>query len=406
MIDKEGRGNVFNASTIIEGYKFNDVDGRYFQSNSAFFTTQPISVRGYDKIIIYNNFSNTWPRNTILYKDGEILAQYNTATAQGQARPYPESSFILRDNSIGESGVKICYLDVSEADEIAMSFDNRVITGWEVDGQHKDSNLAIYRTCGEYFTPFIDTYKERTGNESISSEFLKDIRYYPTYFSGKKIAAIGDSITQGYTLVSYERPWPFFIGSNYNANMLNYGIGGSELAVFQLNELQEYDMTYNPMCIRYAGMDDDAELVLVAGGTNDWSHGHTALGQFGDTTVLTFYGALDVMCKGLLAKYPGKDIIFITPIKRWPNKGSMVYYEPNNLGYTLTDFVDAIKKVCAFYGIPVIDLYEKCPINPLIDEIYDAYLPDGTHPNFAGQRLMSRYITGGINGLISDIREL
>lgn len=42
------------------------------------------------------------------------------------------------------------------------------------------------------------------------------------------------------------------------------------------------------------------------------------------------------------------------------------YDLPNSKGSTLGDFVKAIKDVCGYYGVKVIDLFNECPINPII----------------------------------------
>lgn len=42
------------------------------------------------------------------------------------------------------------------------------------------------------------------------------------------------------------------------------------------------------------------------------------------------------------------------------------YDLPNLRGKTLADYSDAIKQVCGYYGIKVIDLFNECPINPII----------------------------------------
>lgn len=186
---------------------------------------------------------------------------------------------------------------------------------------------------------------------------------------------------------------------------VNYGIGGSELAK------NKADGSYNPMCIRYAEMDADADLIVVAGGTNDWGHiaGNTVaedteyqMGEFGDTEITTFYGALDTMCKGLLEKYVAKTIFFMTPIKRY-SALSTPYYTENNRGHTLEDYANAIKKVCSHYGIPVLDMFNECSLNPIIDAISTAYIEDGTHPNSKGHMIMARQIAGFISSLKNDI---
>ena len=88
---------------------------------------------------------------------------------------------------------------------------------------------------------------------------------------------------------------------------------------------------------RYTSMSDDADLIVVWGGTNDYHYGH-ALGAVDDTENTTFCGALNNLCKGLIAKYPQKSILFVTPTPRG-NIASAVA--------TQNDYADAIIDVCA-----------------------------------------------------------
>ena len=85
-----------------------------------------------------------------------------------------------------------------------------------------------------------------------------------------------------------------FLANEYGCVSRNYGIIGSTL---------QYDADKNPMCVRYADMDSDADIVAFMGGTNDYWY-NKPLGTFGDTQDTTFYGALDVLVSGLIAKYP------------------------------------------------------------------------------------------------------
>lgn len=62
------------------------------------------------------------------------------------------------------------------------------------------------------------------------------------------------------------------------------------------------------MSIRYASMDNDLDLIIVAGGTN------VKLETINDLTDISFYGALNVLCDGLIKKYVGKRIVFMTSL--------------------------------------------------------------------------------------------
>lgn len=139
-----------------------------------------------------------------------------------------------------------------------------------------------------------------------------------------------------------------------------------------------------PIVWRYHEMPDDAEIIAIAGGTNDHCYALTPIGSFEDRTPFTFYGALHLLCLGLMDKYVGKLIVFATPIKR--HQGNHI----NSRGETLQRYADIIKEVCAFYGIPVLDMFRECMLNPGIRSQYEAFFADPSHPKQAGHEMMAR----------------
>lgn len=167
-------------------------------------------------------------------------------------------------------------------------------------------------------------------------------------FSDMKMNCLGDSITWGYIPDSGSRmpnPYPSIIKNLLGlSECRNYGISGSTLAVNSGN--------YDPMCIRYANMDDDADIVLVFGGTNDYGRAiYTPdLGSISDTVNTSVYGALNILCDGLITKYPKALIFLCTPLKRADKTAA------NGGGYTLEDVAEAIRNIGKKYGMPVLDL--------------------------------------------------
>ena len=137
---------------------------------------------------------------------------------------------------------------------------------------------------------------------------------------------------------------------------------------------------------RYSSM-VDADLIVVWGGTNDYHYGH-ALGEVDDTENTTFCGALNNLCKGLITKYPQKDILFVTPTPRG-NISSAVA--------TQKEYADAIIEVCGKYCIPVFDAFRKCNMPIMTDTAYDSegniirkYTADGLHLNDLGHEILGK----------------
>jgi lysophospholipase L1-like esterase len=220
----------------------------------------------------------------------------------------------------------------------------------------------------------------------------------PTFWGGKTMNINGDSIVYG--LVNYPEigdtvaiKYSDIIGDTLDMAVNNYGISGSTIAV------KETDQTgRNPIARRYTSMVNNADLVIIAAGTNDWQYDWTPLGDMANRSEFTYYGALHTLCLGLLTKYPGKQLLFITPIKR----SQAPYADPiaiNANGKTLKEYGDIIKEVCGYYGIPVLDGYTEIAINPFVAEQKTLLIPDGTHPNDVGHQLIGNRVTGKLKSL-------
>ena len=206
-----------------------------------------------------------------------------------------------------------------------------------------------------------------------------------------KINILGDSITEGRNASSKENCYVSLLQKQYpNATIRNYGVGGSCLSDKCLWGVRSF-------CERADEMDEDADLVLVFGGTNDYCC-CCPPGQWGDKTDDTFYGACWVLFDKLLRRYHGKWIVIATPIHRLDEDGTICEDRP--MVAPLWEYVRIIKETATYFGFPVIDLFATSGIQPNIDYIRETYTDDGLHPNDAGHALLCRRIDAALRNLI------
>ncbi len=209
---------------------------------------------------------------------------------------------------------------------------------------------------------------------------------------GLKINFLGDSITQG-DVGPTGREFAYHSVLKAECGLKearNYGINGTRIANHQaapVNEEEEFLFSHS-FCQRFSEMDDDADAVVVFGGTNDHSAGDAPLGTFSDRTPDTFYGACHYLFSGLLLKYLGKPIVIMTPLHRDKEMDPKGYHRTFDTG-TLKEYVDIMREVAEYYGLPVLDLFATCTIQPAIPEHKALYMPDGIHPNNAGHALVA-----------------
>ena len=181
----------------------------------------------------------------------------------------------------------------------------------------------------------------------------------------------------------------------------NDAVGGSHIGHGHVNSQDgkyhelEYNYVYDLMTNDDI-FDPDSDIIIMFVGTNDFNSG--ALGQWGDTTVDTFYGAARMVCE-YISTHTSALFLVVTPIAR-PNDvdtekelnadGERI----NSYGATLRDYADALIKTCEFFQFPVIDLFHDIGWNtnnvkPYLDAI-------GVHPSVKGSSVISAYISSAM----------
>lgn len=143
-------------------------------------------------------------------------------------------------------------------------------------------------------------------------------------------------------------------------------------------------------------MSTACDVICVFGGTNDFNSAQS-LGTIDDTTSDTFYGAVYKLATELRTNYPNALLVFITPMSSAPdyNSGENLKWHqfPQMGGHTVQDFADAIREVCGYLHIPVVDLFRDSGLNYNYDDPVDPYwVSDKLHLTSRGQEAISYVI--------------
>lgn len=221
---------------------------------------------------------------------------------------------------------------------------------------------------------------------------------------GKKIAYLGDSITEGKGVTDIiNNRYDNIIRNKFHLKAsYNYGISGTRIAhQHHPSEKPRFDLCF---CGRAYDINKDVDVIIVYGGVNDYIHGDAYFGNLNDKTPETFCGGVNFLMKLLKEQYKNKQIVFITPAhlhydnifdeKPSPRKMKKDDAKP------LIEYVKVIKELGMKYNIPVLDLYNRLPINPNNKDDFEKYTIDGLHFNDEGHRLLANLIISFIQNEI------
>lgn len=211
-------------------------------------------------------------------------------------------------------------------------------------------------------------------------------------FSGKSIITFGDGITSedgktyaGETVKGYQG---YLRDAGFTVT--NAGISNACITYHAGDPTDICETVHDTNCTGY-------DYVMIAGGVNDFRLASSPMGELADSDYDsgTFIGSLQYMIEKIVADKPDIKLFFVTPLfcNGWNT--------PNALGYTLTDYSDAIKYVAARYAIPVLDFTSVSGLN---DKNISVLTRDGLHPKNIGYQLFSRKLLSFVDSLNTGYR--
>lgn len=201
------------------------------------------------------------------------------------------------------------------------------------------------------------------------------------YWSDKKIACLGDSITCGAGNNGYG--WVEFLQEIFpQSDIRKHAVSGSTVAVCSRRKEA-------PFVERMQEIKRDYDLCIIFGGINDFINS-VPLGQRGNGNSQTFCGALEQIITTLLAENPQGQLMLLSPMRVNSFRDYPSWNEKNEDGHVLKDYRDALLELAEYYAVPALDLYSMSNINAETPEMRAAILPDGLHPSPEGHKRIAR----------------
>ncbi len=229
---------------------------------------------------------------------------------------------------------------------------------------------------------YMETIEWNEADQAVIGQSTLDV-------SDKKIACLGDSITQAanlenmedYQQYSYPTKLAEILGVK---EVVNLGIGGSSIGRYWQNAFVE----------RYMEIPKDTDLILVMGGTNDGFCLHKEnVGNFEERSPRTLIGDLNELMRGLKENYPDSEVVFITPL---PNVLHDILRKERSELMSQRVIVDSIIALAKEYEYDVIDLYDSNLLDSHDAAVISNYMPDGVHCNPDGYQILAEHIAADL----------
>ena len=242
----------------------------------------------------------------------------------------------------------------------------------------------------------------------------------PSQWSGKKVAFLGDSITDKRKIGTSANYW-LYLSQMMGFESWVYGINGHDWngVLGQAKKLKEEK-------------GDAVDAILIFAGTNDynsgvplgewWQNADEKVNSHGKEVVLsrrhpnhdqrTFRGRINVVMEYIKENFPMQQVILLTPIHRGFAQfgGANIQPEesfPNPIGLYVDAYVDVIREAGNVWAVPVIDLNSVSGLYPLTKShgrFFHDTQNDLLHPNAEGHRRMAKAIAYQLLAFPADLK--
>lgn len=299
----------------------------------------------------------------------------------------------VSDNAISENGVfgnAVSGNSVSDNTVSGNTVSENQVSGNRVSGggislTTVSGNILVRPTLRERRleqSSYMETVEWNEADQVVIGQSTLD-------FSDKKIACLGDSITQAANLEGMEDyqqySYPMKLAEILGAEeVVNLGIGGSSIGRYWQDAFVD----------RYMDIPEDTDLILVMGGTNDGFCLHREnVGNFEERSSRTLIGDLDELMRGLKENYPDAEVVFVTPL---PNVLHDILRKDRPELMSQRVIVDSMIALAREYEFDVIDLYDSNLLDSHDAAVISNYMPDGVHCNPDGYQILAEHIAADL----------
>ena len=208
-------------------------------------------------------------------------------------------------------------------------------------------------------------------------------------FTNLTINFLGDSITEGAWATEPKYNFVSRVGEKLGCKVNNYGISGTRIA---MQTVPSANPVFDKDFLTRAKEMSDADMVFVFGGTNDYGHGDSEIGDLTSLDSHTFCGAVRNLATYLCERYGKRNVCFILPLHRYDEDNPRGEFgAQTKLRPSLKEYVKAEIAVLDDMGMRYLDFRDSFP-TPAVNTPTE-YFQDGLHPTNKGHELIADMIS-------------
>lgn len=361
--------------------------GDYFthqKSINLFNYYDPLIKKGgyYNYNANYTSSSGYWVTHPIALKAG---VTYKAPMGSGLGTSAVIAKVDAQNNRLGKLTGTVAdgFITYTPTEDLYASFNM---------GNASDKTKFMVCKASEYPETFVAFYDYEELNENIVVPGASG----GNPLIGKSVIFTGDSICAGAN-DSYGGGYARRIGERNNMDWVNKAVGGGTI--------MDKNLIGSTFTICDTDFGSGADYIILEGGTNDADrigsilNGNTPqyYGSYNLTDYVTafdnatFCSAVERLLQRVISGFPTARVGFIIAMKMGVTSQGYTPETNNRRAY-----FETIIKICRKWGVPVLNLWDECTMNPRIASHYTSgqtYLyADGQHPTANGYDLMTPII--------------
>lgn len=371
--------NLFNKEELVAGYIIESTGGIYGNGNSFCSSQIPIIGGNYYYLGGRDSIGVTGIR--CLDADGNALKVL--VASSGDAW----SLYQLPK----EDGSEVAYNGQFKTPSNAVAVQFTVIYG---NNGSVDNIMLIDLGNAYVANPYIPSYQPFGTSMKIKPQALP-LSVNPLF--GKSVIFTGDSICNATTDYPNGGGWAKRIGEKNNMTWVNRGVSGGTIT--------DKNVVGSTFTISETDFGDGADYIILEGGTNDAdrigsilngnvpeNYGSWTIGDYlSEFSNDKFCSAVEMLLQKVITEFPSAKVGFIIAMKMGLTGQGYTADKYNRRAY-----FETIIEICKKWGVPVLNLWDECTMNPKIPSHYtegEYYLYlDGQHPTGKGYDFISPII--------------